>query len=86
MAKKNENRIPDTYWATTVGKKVATLMHGDAQDALDLLNEIDDGMTEAVENEMDEAMKAELITAQKRFKDSLNSFRKAFYGMSKQGF
>lgn len=86
MANKNENQIPATYWQTGNGATLCNLMHGDGQEALDMLLSVEDGLTAAIENETNEAIKAELEKAQKHIQTSLRAFRRGFYGLSNEGF
>lgn len=86
MAKKSENKIPATYWDTTAGGELHHRMHGDGQEALDMILSVEDGLETAIANETDEAVKAELEKAKKQIHASLLAFRRGFYGLSNEGF
>lgn len=83
MAKKNENRIPETFWKTPVGQTLCNKLHHDGWEALDVLNSVNNAIDEAVKGETNEAIKTELEKAQKQFKASIRAFRRGFYGFDK---
>ncbi len=86
MGKKNENRIPATYWENGTGANLYDRMHHDGQEALDMLLSVEDGLNTAVANETDEAVRQELEKARKQIRTSLRAFRRGFYGLNREGF
>lgn len=86
MKKNTENKIPATYWENGNGANLYDRMHGDGQEAIDMILSVEEGLETAIENETDETVKAELVKAKKQIHASLLAFRRGFYGLSNEGF
>ena len=71
MKKRIECKIPETYWKTPAGTRIAQAMHSDGWDASDCLTSVMDLLEEGIKNTQDAAIVEELKKARKQRRDSL---------------
>lgn len=87
-AAKNANfEIPDSYWHDfVIGSKICDLMHHDAQEGIDILRSVEEGLEEAVEKEKNPQIRQKFESSLAKVKESLAAFREAFYSLRREGF
>ena len=86
MNKKTECKIPETYWKTPVGTRIAQAMHSDGWDASDCLTSVMDLLEEGIKNTEDAAIVEELKKARKQVAAAKNAFWRASNILSETGF
>ena len=66
MKKRIECKIPETYWKTPAGTRIAQAMHSDGWVASDCLTSVIDLLEEGIKNTQDATIVEELKKAQKQ--------------------
>ena len=86
MKKRIESKIPETFWNTEAGQKIAGAMHSDGWEASDCLTSVMDILEEGIKNTQDAAIVEELKKARKQMVAAKNAFWKASNLLRETGF
>jgi hypothetical protein len=86
MKKRIESKIPETYWKTPAGTRIAQAMHSDGWEASDCLTSVMDLLEEGIKNTQDAAIVEELKKARKQVVAAKNAFWKASNLLRETGF
>lgn len=86
MKKTTPSNISAEYWQTENGNPLAQTLHGDGQEALDMLHSVENALDMAIGKESDPQIKEELRKARRQVLASMNTYRKAVDVLSEYGF
>ncbi|OQA85945.1 MAG: hypothetical protein BWY31_01564 [Lentisphaerae bacterium ADurb.Bin242] len=86
MRKATKSIVPEEFWATESGAPLADALHGDGQEALDMLNSVEQALSEAIAKTQDQLISAELKKAREKVMVSMNAYRKAVDILCDKGF
>jgi len=86
MRKATKSIVPEEFWATENGAPLADNLHGDGQEALDMLNSVEQAISEAIAKTQDPLIGTELKKAREKVMASMNAYRKAVDILSDKGF
>lgn len=86
MRKITKSVIPPEYWDFTQGIRLGDVMHGDGQEALDMLNSVERALHWAISDTVSTGITAELKKARRQIVASMNVCRKAVDILKDGGF
>ena len=86
MEKRIESKIPETFWKTPAGTRIAQAMHSDGWDASDCLTSVIDLLEDGIRNTQDAAIVEELKKAQKQVAAAKKALWKASDILRETGF
>ena len=86
MKKRIESKIPETYWKTPAGTRIAQAMHSDGWEASDCLTSVIDLLEDGIRNTQDAAIVEELKKAQKQVTAAKKALWKASDILRETGF
>ena len=86
MKKRIECKIPETYWKTPAGTRIAQAMHSDGWVASDCLTSVIDLLEEGIKNTQDATIVEELKKAQKQVAAAKKALWKASDILRETGF
>lgn len=69
--------IPESYWKTSDGEKIAQVMHGEGWEAVDKLNAVIAALDDGISETQDAAVVAELVKARDLMAKAKDTFWQA---------
>ena len=86
MEKRIESKIPEAYWKTPAGTRIAQAMHSDGWDASDCLTSVIDLLEDGIRNTQDATIVEGLKKAQKQVAAAKKALWKASDILRETGF
>ena len=86
MKKRIECKIPESFWNTEAGQRIAWAMHSDGWEASDCLTSVIDLLEDGIRNTQDAAIVEELKKAQKQVAAAKKALWKASDILRETGF
>jgi len=77
MKKETGSKIPEAYWQTEAGQKIAAAMHSDGWDASDCLGSVIDLLDEGIAATKDTVIAGELKKARQQVTAARNAYWRA---------
>ena len=77
MKKETGSKIPEAYWQTEAGQKIAAAMHSDGWDASDCLGSVIDLLDEGIAATKDAVIAGELKKARQQVAVARNAYWRA---------